>query len=141
MVEFKKRHLIVAKDFEKAEKLNSAVSEDDVRQQASQIAGRAAGFNNDNSFYEDYSCKLMKQASAYATQHRTKYVALFNWQVLVLVRFQAMELLDDNNRLYDSNELRKRGVGEWCQTTVITQSSQMRPALLGFLAEAYAETP
>lgn len=116
-MEFKKRHLIIPSGFESAEKLNSAVSEAEVCRQAKDIVKLASNDKNqknDYSFYKRHSCKLMKQAAAYATQHRTKYVALFNWEVLVLVCFQAMELCDANGNQYDLSELRRKGVGEWC---------------------------
>lgn len=141
VVEFKKRQLIVPQDFSRAEKCNSNMSEAQVRQDIAQIGGQAAGRNAENTFYDDYSCKLVKQAAAYAVAHRTKYIALFNWDALVLIRFQAMELLNSNQRLRTVADLKIDGVGEWCQTTVITQSAQMRPSLLGFLAEAYDSTP
>lgn len=138
VVEFKRRCLIDKAEFEYAEKLKANVPEANItQQQVNQIAQGAMGRNLDNTYYDDYSCKLVKQAAAYAMTHRTKYVALFNWETLVLVRFQAMRLRDGSGNLKTVKHLRADGVGEWCQTTIITASAQMRPALLGFLAEAY----
>lgn len=141
VVEFKKRQLIDPSQFEKAEKINSARTQAQVIQQAPDLVARAADNNDDRTFYDLYSCKLMKQAAAYATQHRTKYVALFNWGVLVLVKFQAMELANTAGVMFTPEQLRRNGVGEWCQTTIIKEQHHMRPALLGFLAEAYSLTP
>ncbi|ROV86920.1 hypothetical protein VSDG_10123 [Cytospora chrysosperma] len=141
VIEFKKRQLINSTEFARAEKCNSSMSEAQIRQNVAQISQQAKGRNIDHTFYDGYSCKLVKQAAAYAITHRTKYIALFNWEALVLIRFQAMELLNHNGSLKSVGELQADGVGEWCQTTVITQSVQMRPALLGFLSEAYDATP
>lgn len=52
-----------------------------------------------------------------------------------------MNLLDSVGNLKDEDDMMKDGVGEWCQTTIITNSGHMRPALMGFLAEAYDQTP
>lgn len=138
VVEFKRRQLIEWTEFEAAEKVPAGNSEPTV-QRRNELSRRAMGRNHDNTYYEKYSCKLMKQAAAYAISQRTKYVALFNWDALVLVRFQAMPLTDTNNRLRSVEEVKADGVGEWCQTTTITQTQFMRPALLGFLNEAYTQ--
>lgn len=77
----------------------------------------------------------MKQAASYATRQRIQYVALFDWDVLVLVKFIEMDPRLDVDDLIDN------GVGDWCETTIITRSHEMRAALLGFLASAYQDTP
>lgn len=138
VVEFKKRHLIQASQFTDAEKMPSTATEDQVIANSNQISGPTRA--NTATYYRDYSVKLMKQASAYAMLHRTKHVALFDWDVLVLIRFQPMKLVE-NGRLRTTKDIAVDGVGDWCQTTVITQSTQMRPALLGFLYEAFMDTP
>lgn len=139
VVEFKKRQLIKSSQFTEAEKMLSNITENQVIANSNQISGRTQA-NNSATYYKHYSLKLMKQASAYAILHRTKYVALFDWDVLVLVRFQPMQLLK-NGRLRESEDIAVDGVGDWCQTTVVTQSAHIRPALLGFLYEAFIATP
>lgn len=79
VVEFKKRGLINGQEFVNAEKINHNQTEDDAINKAATLNPLAAKSDPDNNtFYKDYSLKLMKQASAYATGHRTKYVALFD---------------------------------------------------------------
>lgn len=140
VVEFKRRGLIDAGEFRTAQKLDASHSVQDVMNQKNNICAKAAS-KTDATFYAKYSCTLMKQAAAYATAQRTRYIALFNWDVLVLVRFSGLRLLDSNGRLREKDDLIIEGVGEWCQTTIITQSERMRPALLGFLGEAFCKTP
>lgn len=140
VVEFKRRGLIDVGEFRTAQKLGANHSVQDVMNQKNNICAKAA-LQDDGTFYDKYSCTLMKQAAAYATSQRTRYIALFNWDVLVLVRFSALRLLDNNGRLRGTKALKAEGVGEWCQTTIITESERMRPALLGFLSEAFCKTP
>lgn len=79
VIEFKKRHLIDVAQFEYAERVNSSHNEQDVRRQAPAICIQAGGTSGQGTtFYKRYSCKLMKQAAAYAIGQRTKYVALFD---------------------------------------------------------------
>ncbi|KAK5995187.1 hypothetical protein PT974_03584 [Cladobotryum mycophilum] len=65
---------------------------------------------------------LMKQAVNYADQYSTKYVALFDWDTLVLF---YMESQDGNTG------------GECYFVTIIHNRKHMRRALLGFLERAY----
>jgi hypothetical protein len=79
VVEFKRRGLINEQEFVNAEKINHNQTEDDAINKTATLNPLAAKSDPDNNtFYKDYSLKLMKQASAYATGHRTKYVALFD---------------------------------------------------------------
>lgn len=79
-----------------------------------------------------------KLHSAYATSYGTQFVALFNWDYLVLVHFTQMDPRVTNTKARQDN-----GVGEYCESTIIPykDSDQMCPALLGFLALAYQNTP
>lgn len=53
-----------------------------------------------------------------------------------------MGLFDSTTgKVKSQKDMIKDGVGNWCQTTVITNQAHMRPALLGFLAEAHDRTP
>lgn len=79
----------------------------------------------------------MKQAAAYAIALGTKHVALFNWDYLVLVKFSELDI----SKLRDDRGT--NGVGSSCKMTIIPHegsSHQMRPALLGFLIEAFEES-
>jgi hypothetical protein len=84
----------------------------------------------EKTLFKDNALKCMKQISAYAVGRETKYCALFDYDALVLVRFDAYNKINKN-------------VGDYCSITYIpyTNGSQfMRVALLGFLFEAWANT-
>ncbi|KAI1738461.1 hypothetical protein F4680DRAFT_467410 [Xylaria scruposa] len=130
VVEFKSRGVIVGHEFRQAARTitrTSPVSEH-VR-----LAVRAGG-----TFFGDDSKTLMKQASAYAIQYATQYVAFFNWDYLILIRFVQF---DPRGKLRDRII---NGVGDYCELSMIKYdrgSHLMRAALLGFLTEAYQQTP
>lgn len=65
---------------------------------------------------------LLKIATNYATVCKTRYIAIFDWDYLLLL---VMEKVEDNNG------------GDWCRLTLVHDRSQMRLALLGFLEGAY----
>ncbi|KAK5998742.1 hypothetical protein PT974_01124 [Cladobotryum mycophilum] len=67
------------------------------------------------------SLKMMKQAVNYGNAYDINYVALFDWNTLVLVYLGARTL---------------NVGGEWCYVTVTTDKRQMRKALLSFLERA-----
>lgn len=65
---------------------------------------------------------LLKQAVNYANVYRTKYIAFFDWNVLVLLVLANQEGNDG---------------GEWCHVTLVSDRLNIRRALLGFLERAY----
>ena len=79
----------------------------------------------------------MKQASSYAITHGTRYVALFNWDSLVLCYVSQLDVTQDLDTRVDN------GIGEYCDIDIINfkDSHKMRLVLLGFLAEACRDTP
>jgi hypothetical protein len=86
--------------------------------------------STEKTLFKRNALKCMKQISAYAVDRNTKYCALFDYDALVLVRF-------------DQHDQTQNSVGNYCTITYIpyTNSSQfMRAALLGFLFEAWANT-
>lgn len=135
VLEFKRRGVLNATEFSIAEKttastnLSAAQIQDLVRQ----------AFNRPgaNSFYGGNSATVMKQASSYALRHGTQHVALFDWDVLVLVKFVKLDITQSEATRITN------GVGEYCETTVIpsAQSREWRSTLLGFLGEAYDNKP
>jgi hypothetical protein len=130
VVEFKKRGIIRQQEFQAAQKVLNPGQGHDTNYYTQAATNRDYG-----TFYTGSSRILMKQAGSYATRQRTQYVALFDWDVLVLVRFIEMD------PELDVEDLVVNGVGDWCETTIITRSHEMRAALLGFLASAYQDTP
>lgn len=119
VVEFKKRGTINAAEFATAVRFNQAPTP----VQVTNTVAVAVGLPN-STYYGGNSYILMKQASSYAVTHNMQYVALFNWDCLVLIKF---------------SQIANGFCGDYCETTVIpaAQSNIMRQALLGFLAEAY----
>ncbi|VUC22959.1 unnamed protein product [Clonostachys rosea] len=65
---------------------------------------------------------LIKQAVNYAHMYNTKYVALFDWNILVLLVF------DRNEGLHG---------GDYCRVTIVKERAKMRTCLLGFLQVAW----
>lgn len=64
---------------------------------------------------------LLKQAVHYSYKFRTPFVALFDWNTLILLAFFKRE---------------ERMGGDYCYMTVVDQSTQFRKAFLGFLLAA-----
>ncbi|KAK3983855.1 hypothetical protein QBC44DRAFT_353984 [Cladorrhinum sp. PSN332] len=132
VVEFKKRGVIKPAEFTAAIKtITAATTEATLVSQANNRA------NPENTFFDGDSTILIKQASSYAINHRTRYVALFNWDALVLCHFSQLDPAKSQQTLIID------GIGNYCDIEVIpfTQSHRMRVSLLGFLAEAYNNTP
>ncbi|KAI1326846.1 hypothetical protein F5Y16DRAFT_219089 [Xylariaceae sp. FL0255] len=130
-VEFKKRGVIDENEFRRALRTIDRKSPVD---KLVADAHKQKG----HPFFKDNSNKLMKQAGAYAIRHRTQYVALFNWDYLILIRFPGLD-----PRL-DSETLGENGVGDFCELSILnyaTHAHIMRVALLGFLVQAYMKTP
>lgn len=74
----------------------------------------------------------MQQITAYARLYKVQHVALFNWDVLVLVRFPAVNYKKSAKATAASNHK----VSDDCDLTIVTDPKDMRKALLGFLDEA-----
>ncbi|KAI0189875.1 hypothetical protein F4808DRAFT_465807 [Astrocystis sublimbata] len=90
------------------------------------------------TLFKSSSEMLIKQAAAYAISNRTRYVALFDWDRLVLIRFLKLD------PRFDFETLKVNGVGDYCEITTLKyegQSQDMRITLLGFLVEAFLQTP
>lgn len=125
VVEFKKRGVIKQAEFHNTIRHQAPPTQ----QQVAATVAAALALNNETYFDGD-ALILIKQAASYAVAHRTPYVALFDWDFLVLVHFTRMppDMVD---------------VGDYCELEVIphAQSQRMRGALLGFLAHAYSNAP
>ncbi|KAJ0120619.1 hypothetical protein J7T55_015349 [Diaporthe amygdali] len=141
VVELKKRGVINAPAKQNSREtkvmLEDAMKKITATQDHRYWAQRAQGQTGD-TFFHGNSEILMKQASSYAIHHGTQFVALFNWDYLVLVHFTQMD-----PRVTKVETRRSNGVGEYCEMTIIPykNSDHMRSALLGFLALAYQDTP
>jgi hypothetical protein len=79
--------------------------------------------SRETTFLEN-SYELMAQAARYSVKYYTPYVALFDWDHLVLA---VMEQASGTNG------------GTYCWLTVVSERRLMRRALLGFLHGAYKE--
>ena len=127
VVEFKKRGVIKQTEF--AATIRHRVQPSAAQVQATITAALATA--NETYFGGD-ALVLIKQAASYAIAHRTPFVALFDWDFLVLVHFTQMAITADIT-----------DVGSHCELDIIpnAQSQRMRAALLGFLADAYNNAP
>jgi hypothetical protein len=95
----------------------------DIDEVVGQAPTNAAG---EITYFEENPLILLKQAASYAITYRTRYVALFDWDTLILVYFNDLSVAN------------KFG-GDGVQTTVIRNKGQMRLALLGFLELALVQ--
>ncbi|KAI0532580.1 hypothetical protein GGR58DRAFT_507256 [Xylaria digitata] len=124
VLEYKKRGTIIEKEFRDAIR-TIPLGNQSIRDHVATLMNQ-----NKGSFLQGNALKIMKQASAYAIEHETQYVALFDWDCLVLVRFVRFDPRNAGN-----------GIGEYCEVTMVrnnrTESSKIRAALLGFLLEAH----
>ncbi len=127
VIEFKKRGVIKQTEF--AATIRHRVQPSAAQVQATITAALATA--NETYFGGD-ALVLIKQAASYAIAHRTPFVALFDWDFLVLVHFTQMAITADIT-----------DVGNYCELDIIpnAQSQRMRAALLGFLAHAYNNAP
>jgi hypothetical protein len=76
------------------------------------------------TYFDGNPLILVKQAAAYAIGHRTRYVALFDWNTLILIHFNKLDLAS-------------KYCGDSIRTTIIRNQAEMRLALLGFLEMAH----
>ncbi|KKY32006.1 hypothetical protein UCDDA912_g08062 [Diaporthe ampelina] len=119
VVEFKKRCSIVPGEFSRAVKFNQAPNQAQINSTVT-LAYQQPDF----TFFPGNSKILLKQAASYAVAHVVQYVALFDYDNLVLVRF---------------NQLGGGAVGDYCEMSSIPvlNSTTVRQALAGFLYDAY----
>lgn len=130
IIEFKKRGVFYESQFRSAFKTVTTSTQNVPQPTAAEIQAwtTAAAAKTSKSLFEQNSLKGMKQISAYAVDRKTKYCALFDYDALVLVRFDHFTPGQPN-------------VGKYCSVTFIPyqgHSHEMRSALLGFLTEAWA---
>ncbi|KAI0517547.1 hypothetical protein F5B22DRAFT_109559 [Xylaria bambusicola] len=117
VVEFKRKGAIRPHEFAAAQRQVKSGTRDWNKQLA------LAHDTRYGTFFAGNSLRLMKQASNYAYTERTRHVALFDWNYLVLINFH------ETNRDEDF-------VGNTCRIQIIEDPAEMRLALLGFLAMA-----
>jgi hypothetical protein len=76
------------------------------------------------TYFDGNPLILVKQAAAYAISYKTKYVALFDWNTLILIHFNSLDIAGNY-------------CGDGIHTTIIRNQAEMRLALLGFLELAH----
>lgn len=133
VIEYKKRGAIDPSQFDHARKIV-----DDTHTQQHWVERAAVSDPEDLTFFTGNAKTMMKQAVSYATKLGTQHVVLFDWNYMVLVRFTELKLD------LPKKELVKQGAGVKCEMSRIgcSQKSEVaRSALLGFLMEAYRQTP
>ncbi|KAL2128677.1 hypothetical protein VTI74DRAFT_8851 [Chaetomium olivicolor] len=137
VIEFKRRGILNPSDFLHAVKAINNSNQTTRDASINKHVNDAKATTGQNTFFVNNSLKGLKQISAYAMNNRTQYCALFDWDALVLVRFLEV---DPTKTVADCQ---RAGIGRYCEMTYIPNrdSHLMRPALLGFLQQAYANTP
>jgi hypothetical protein len=127
VVEFKKRGVITQAEFTNTVRHQAPPN---AQQAATTVAAALALPNGNETYFDGDALILIKQAASYAVAHRTPFVALFDWDFLVLVHFTQMPA-------------GMADVGDYCELEIIpqAQSQRMRGALLGFMAYAYSNAP
>ncbi|KAK4175901.1 hypothetical protein QBC36DRAFT_378940 [Triangularia setosa] len=92
-----------------------------------EVVGRAPmNDSGEMTYFEKNPLILLKQAAAYAISYSTRYVALFDWNTLILIHFKDLSVVN-------------KYCGDGIETTVIRNQGHMRMALLGFLQLALAQ--
>ena len=85
---------------------------------------------------------LIKQATAYAIEHRTQYIALFNYDFLIFCYFPWLDPTKPKQQLLQEN---RASLSEFPVEVDIydkaTNAQEMRLALLGFLWAGIENTP
>lgn len=100
------------------------------------------GIPASNLFKSGGSLNLIKQASAYAIEHSTRYVALFNYDYLVLCYFPWLDHTKQGGWRGTRDHYKSESVQYPVEVEVVpAEDSQVRLALLGFMRTAYDETP
>lgn len=91
--------------------------------------------NGGESAMDNNAMCLTKQAAAYATKWKTRYVALFDWDNFFLWHFAGM---DFRQRTAGSpSGVAHDGHAAWALGTPVRKREEYRKALLGFVLEAY----
>jgi hypothetical protein len=85
--EFKRRRLIMEKDFDKAI-VRHPIIKDDVDQKIKEARRLLGTAGREESLLESNTLWHIKQISAYAARSRCPYITLFNWDHLILYEFK-----------------------------------------------------
>ncbi|KAI0111225.1 hypothetical protein GGR51DRAFT_70739 [Nemania sp. FL0031] len=134
IVEVKKRGVIVQSEFDAANRQLSEGRHNHRAEINQYIEEALSGGYRERTFFGGNSLYMIKQAAAYAKQQNTKYVALFDWDYLVLVYFEQFD-----TRTVERNPER-RDIGDFCRISFIPNGPSVvdiRRALLGFVLAAY----
>lgn len=91
--------------------------------------------NNSESTMDNNAICLTKQAAAYATKWRTRYVALFDWDNFFLWHFAGLDFRPRAAR--GPSAVAHDGHAAWALGTPVRKREEYRKALLGFVLEAY----
>jgi hypothetical protein len=139
VVEFKKRGVIKDNEFRSTIKYNTVPNP---QQLATATAAALNHVSGKESQFDGDAWILIKQAASYAINHRTPYVALFDWDFLALVHFTKM-VVPPPPAAPNAPVPLPADVGDYCELEIIpnAQSQRMRGALLGFLGHAFENAP
>ncbi|KAL1857437.1 hypothetical protein Daus18300_010410 [Diaporthe australafricana] len=80
---------------------------------------------------------LTKQAAAYSTKWKTRYVGLFDWDSFFLWHFAGKDFRPTARKT--STTMGDDGHAAWAYGTFVSHREDYRKALLGFVLEAYQD--
>ncbi|KAH8783261.1 hypothetical protein F5883DRAFT_538182 [Diaporthe sp. PMI_573] len=138
VVEYKRRTVIHSAEFDAAVRAYDPAAATAAADLAAILTSLTpAGARAPTSAFTAGSLNLLKQASIYAIKKRTRYVAMFDYDHLICLYFPEL----DHSVPIGAPVAPK--VNNYVEIDIypFAQSNQMRLALLGFLAEAYQNTP
>lgn len=101
-----------------------------------EIKGVYRGGRGESAMDNNATC-LTKQAAAYATKWRTRYVALFDWDSFFLWNFAGLDFRQKAARTPTSTPVGPDGHAAWAYGTQVRRREEYRKALLGFVLEAF----
>ncbi|KAI7783537.1 hypothetical protein LA080_011666 [Diaporthe eres] len=91
----------------------------------------------DESTMEHNAMCLTKQAAAYATKWKTRFVALFDWDSFFLWHFAGMDFRTRTAK--SPTGVAHDGHAPWAYGTPVRRREDYRKALLGFVLESYQD--
>ncbi|KKY31852.1 hypothetical protein UCDDA912_g08141 [Diaporthe ampelina] len=86
---------------------------------------------------KDATC-LTEQAAAYATNWKTRFVALFDWDNFFLWHFAGLDFRN-SRPAGSSTPVGHDGHAAWAYGTPVQRREDYRKALLGLVLEAYKD--
>jgi hypothetical protein len=130
VIEYKNRGYIKRAEFEKGRMRDPSYAN---RGNILDTITRAKKQGYESAMENDAMC-LTKQAAAYSTKWKTRFVALFDWDNMFLWHFAGK---DFQAKCKPSDLVASDGHAKWAYGTHVEDRRDFRKALLGFIIEGY----